>query len=967
MVNDDRPIINKKEDLLHRDQFVEAILAVIQGADVSHGALTVGLLGSWGSGKTSLLNLLSESLSESSALSNPNSPVSSIVVKFDPWILRDADQLTPYFLRLLARQLAEKDIKKAARHLRRLSRKIVGSLSSVSSLSVGIGGLGFSARFKRSDGIKVRDSIVRDLGRCKYRIVVLLDDLDRLQPDELTEVFRMVRAVADFPNIVYILAFDRDQVLSTLNLKGLNGSYLDKIIQRVYEVPKVESADLLRGFDQAIDQVIAESGDEVSKRVQRERESPNALQVSHWAAVMSQLGMVVRSLRDVNRVAASLPPILSQLVGEVAIVDLIALATLQVVEPEVHKVIVGNAKVLTDSRSQEVTDLGSIDLVELAPELKVLLQMLFPMVERALGGPYVHSLDEYGKWREEGRVGNRAVLNCYIYFGITRDYLTASLLSAFLQATDVQRMLDVLDSVPKEALGDLMQQLCVKAADDSIDNYSVIAGAFGYLYERLLDRSEPDGDHDLFAGDLLNSIFASVSDVKGQIDLLTAIAHPEADVPMYGRLHALAMLISDVKALNQEVIQKSRDLALEMIEAALQEEPSYLAGQRNPLVMLSWACEQDGALRARVGEFMRDSNLFEACLSNAIELNRSTTTFESGFASLAASFGGEDRLLQWMRSVNLGASSGEREQLRDYLQKRCFDPFDGQPPFGGLTQSRPDSHRSEWNSVGSHFSLCVRAVANFALDWSVLNAKTRGGRVRDNIADHMVSSQWLSYVEGIAAEVFDVDVKLARRGDEDRVANGELVADFVASVDPVIDNKAILVRFAISGGYLPNPLVAVADTWLDVKSPVGNVEGSPMEHCLSLRQARDLLAVQIFACTTEIGIPILGEVFGSGELVRADGRSIELYLASSNGHLVGSTSPGFIRLSDVIDLSEAEGSGDSNGHESLWSWSTNEVNDYLPVRSLMDACRVATRALRGMAYDAKIPNSDKRLRRMLDA
>jgi len=132
-------------------------------------------------------------------------------------------------------------------------------------------------------------------------------------------------------------------------------------------------------------------------------------------------------------------------------------------------------------------------------------------------------------------------------------------------------------------------------------------------------------------------------------------------------------------------------------------------------------------------------------------------------------------------------------------------------------------------------------------------------------------------------------------------------------------------------------------------------------------KARDLLAIQVFACTTAIGIPILGEVFGSDELVRADGRGIELYLASSNGHLAGSTSPDVIRLSDVIDLSEAEGSGISNGHESLWSWSTNEVNGYLPVRSLMDACRVAIRALRGIAYDAKIPNSGEMLRRMLDA
>jgi predicted KAP-like P-loop ATPase len=44
------------------------------------------------------------------------------------------------------------------------------------------------------------------------QIVVVIDDIDRLGDDEVLLVLRLIKANADFPNLTYLLLFQRDIV-----------------------------------------------------------------------------------------------------------------------------------------------------------------------------------------------------------------------------------------------------------------------------------------------------------------------------------------------------------------------------------------------------------------------------------------------------------------------------------------------------------------------------------------------------------------------------------------------------------------------------------------------------------------------------------------------------------------------------------------------------------------------------------
>jgi hypothetical protein len=91
---------------------------------------------------------------------------------------------------------------------------------------------------------KVREQAVAYLEQEKMRIVVLMDDLDRLETDDLMSLLRIIKLVADLPNTSFIMAMDEDHVARTIGKRiggGLaNGRlYLEKIVQVRLPLPVI--------------------------------------------------------------------------------------------------------------------------------------------------------------------------------------------------------------------------------------------------------------------------------------------------------------------------------------------------------------------------------------------------------------------------------------------------------------------------------------------------------------------------------------------------------------------------------------------------------------------------------------------------------------------------------------------------------------------------------------------------------
>ncbi|WP_444985119.1 KAP family P-loop NTPase fold protein [Halomonas mongoliensis] len=249
----DNPIASESDDALNRTTMAHSFADQIQAIDARNG-LVVGVLGPWGSGKTSFVNLARRNLEDAGIA----------VLDFNPWMFSGADQLVQAFFVELTAQLK----------LRPDFAEIGGLIEDYGEAFSGLGWLPFVGpwieRGHKATGILAkllqskkegagqrRAKVTRALTDIPAPIVVVLDDIDRLTTPEIRDVFKLVRLTANFPNIVYLLAFDRVRVEQALGEQGIPGrDYLEKILQIGVDLPAVPfdvlNSQIFTGIDGAL-------------------------------------------------------------------------------------------------------------------------------------------------------------------------------------------------------------------------------------------------------------------------------------------------------------------------------------------------------------------------------------------------------------------------------------------------------------------------------------------------------------------------------------------------------------------------------------------------------------------------------------------------------------------------------------------------------------------------------------------
>ena len=244
----DEPITKPEEDAFGRDIFVNNLANDI---DSWHGggSLVLALYGSWGTGKSSVLNLLQKKFEGNK---------SSEMVLFDPWYFNSTEQLIQTFLGIVGKKVAENVDAKDKNELQAAFNKYTIILSKIFSsvtwepefqLPLGpFGKIKVSKSKKKEKGPENPEDIRNDLrialSRLNRRIVILIDNLDRLDPPELLLMFKLVRLCSDFPNFVYVLAFDHEQVRKLIKTQGVDPDFLDKIVQIDIELPFIDQNDI---------------------------------------------------------------------------------------------------------------------------------------------------------------------------------------------------------------------------------------------------------------------------------------------------------------------------------------------------------------------------------------------------------------------------------------------------------------------------------------------------------------------------------------------------------------------------------------------------------------------------------------------------------------------------------------------------------------------------------------------------
>jgi len=294
------PIKTLAGDQLGRKSFAIALAKVIDQWS-GHESLVLAIYGPWGSGKTSLKNMVLDALTQSGSRTAP--------LEFTAWEWAAQDKVFEGFFKELSKRIgSDNSLKDAAQTAKKVqmyaamlsaAASITGYLRTVlicSLLAVGFFGIApaifdnwYFHRALTSIGVlailaaaalaasgSVADKVAvylaakseatrKSIGELKKElqlftarlgktVLVVVDDLDRLTPDEIRMVFQLVKANADFPSLVYLLLFQRDTVESALSRNNeVDGAqFLSKIVHVGFDIPKITRTQL----EEAVESVV---------------------------------------------------------------------------------------------------------------------------------------------------------------------------------------------------------------------------------------------------------------------------------------------------------------------------------------------------------------------------------------------------------------------------------------------------------------------------------------------------------------------------------------------------------------------------------------------------------------------------------------------------------------------------------------------------------------------------------------
>lgn len=432
MFRPDRPIQSSNEDELNRTSFAHSFAKAILNYK-GRESLVLGLFGAWGSGKTSILNLALEHIvSSSQEKSNEEKP---IVIRFNPWNYSEQNQLISQFFKELSITLKRTDY---ASGTKALGEKIetysklfdplvliptAGSVFMILSIllrSIGRGMRGWGEA-KSRDLETIKNDLNTLLDKQKNKIIIVIDDIDRLSDVEIRQIFQLIKSVGDFHNTIYILAFDKNVVAKALNRlqEGQGMEYLEKVVQVPFEVPLISK--------QQLEQLLRSQLDELIRELPQER-----IDTIHWGNIYyGALRHFFENVRDVNRYLNSLEFGFGLVKDELNVADFFAIAAIQVFIPMVYYEIRDNKELFSGISESTGRDSGQekeqakilcdkiINSSTTFPQakLKELLIMLFPKLEAIYSNTY-YSHESIAEWRRDGRICSPDIFDTYFRLSI---------------------------------------------------------------------------------------------------------------------------------------------------------------------------------------------------------------------------------------------------------------------------------------------------------------------------------------------------------------------------------------------------------------------------------------------------------------------------------------------------------------------------------------------------------------------
>lgn len=414
MFNTDKPIENIGADLLNRASFSEQLAnAILSYTNTDN--FTISVCGKWGSGKTSILNMIEKHIDKTTSEYDENRK--PIIIHFNPWNYSDQNQLIIQFFATIREELdihsKSESLSKIGNALQAYSEffdyaeliPVAGKFIKIAKLVMKRTGEEISKG--QSDNLSIKKKEVTEaLLEQQQKLIVIIDDIDRLNNNQIRSIFQLVNSLAGFPNMIYLLSFDREVVARALSEEqNCDGEeYLEKIIQVPFDIPEANQNLVHKVLFDKLDKLWFADTPDIE------------FEEDYWYSIFNHcISPFIKSIRDVNRIINVYQFKYSLVRDETNGIDLLAITTLQICAPEIYDWIYTNIDSIcggvytlgmsADEQKKTYNNyLESFEEIYYNPQLMMqVIQTIFPKFSFRTGG-YYHSNDSEEELRRKQKI-----------------------------------------------------------------------------------------------------------------------------------------------------------------------------------------------------------------------------------------------------------------------------------------------------------------------------------------------------------------------------------------------------------------------------------------------------------------------------------------------------------------------------------------------------------------------------------
>lgn len=425
----DSPVFAKEQDRFSRWAFSERVAQVISKR-TDPSSIVIGLYGIWGDGKTSVLNFIEKSLEKNDNV---------ICIKFNPWRFGTEEELLTGFFFTIADAL-DTELVTTGDKFKAFVKRTASDVTSLAGVE-GVGNI-VSSFISTIDINELRKRVENELQNAKKRILVLIDDVDRLEKTEIHTLFRIVKLTADFKYTSYILAFDKDVVATSLQdrysstMHNAGEAFLEKIIQIPLHLPSIEKQVLREFCFQGIDEAVRLAEIDLSQVQIQDF-------VNSFSYAFDDCLTTPRKAKLYGNILLFALPILKD---EVNPVDLMLIEGIRVFCPLLYELLRTNKKLFTgtftsniySNNEQEKDHIKKIidRTLDKAQNINkesfiYLLKKLFPKLEAVYGNRNYGS-DWYENWNNAQRICSEHYFSRYFTYSIPRNDVSDKLIDKLI-------------------------------------------------------------------------------------------------------------------------------------------------------------------------------------------------------------------------------------------------------------------------------------------------------------------------------------------------------------------------------------------------------------------------------------------------------------------------------------------------------------------------------------------------------